>query len=70
MPKYVAIMERVESGYSAYLPDVPGCIATGKTRTEAKKNIEGALRLHLEGLRKDREPIPEPRTVAETVAVE
>lgn len=58
---YLAIIEKADDGsYSAYLPDLPGCIACGDTVEEVKKQIEEAVRLHVESLRQHGEPVPVP----------
>ena len=62
MRKYAIVIERGDNNLSAYVPDLPGCITTGKTVDEIERNIREAIELHLEGLREDGEPIPEPRT--------
>lgn len=49
--KYLTIIEETKTGYSAYSPDVPGCIATGETKDEVERNIKEAIEFHLEGLR-------------------
>lgn len=67
--KYLIIIEKTGNGYSAYLPDVPGCVAAGKTADEVKKNIAGALTMHLEVLAEGGEPIPKPRARADYVAI-
>lgn len=69
MHKYLVIVERANSNYSAYSPDIPGCIATGKTRAEAEKNIREAISFHLAGLREDGLSIPKPTSSAEYVEV-
>jgi predicted RNase H-like HicB family nuclease len=61
--QYVMIIERGEQNYSAYFPDLPGCIATGKTREELKQRMREALELHLRGMREDGLPLPEPSLV-------
>ena len=58
--QYAMIIEKGESNYSAYFPDLSGCIATGKTLDEVKQRMREALELHLRGLREDGIPIPEP----------
>lgn len=60
MQKYLVIFEKANHNYSAYSPDLPGCIATGKTREQVEKNIKEAISFHIEGLRQDGLPIPEP----------
>ena len=67
--KYAVIIEKAEHNYSAYVPDLPGCVATGRTREETAQNIREAMAFHLEGLREDGIPIPEPQTSAEFVEV-
>jgi len=69
MKKYLVIFEKARDNYSAYSPDIPGCIATGKTRDEVEKNIREAINFHLEGLAKDGMPIPEPASFTEYVEV-
>lgn len=58
--QYLMIIEKGENNYSAYLPDLPGCVATGKTLAEVKENLSLALKMHLDGLKEDGEVIPEP----------
>jgi predicted RNase H-like HicB family nuclease len=67
--KYAVIYEKTPSGYSAYVPDLPGCVAAAGTFAETAGLIRGAIELHLETMREDGDPIPEPTTVAEYVAV-
>ena len=61
---YAVVYERAPNNYSAYLPDLPGCVAAGATRDEARENIREAAAFHIEGLQEDGEPIPEPRLSA------
>ena len=61
--RYAVVIEWGEHNYSAYVPDLPGCIATGKTVEEVTQLIREAIALHLEGLREDGDPIPEPTTL-------
>ena len=68
--KYAVIIEAGERNYSAYVPDLPGCIATGKTVEEVKQLIREGIAFHLEGLRDDGLPIMEPTTLAEYVEAE
>jgi predicted RNase H-like HicB family nuclease len=68
MHTFLVVIERAASGnFSAYSPDLPGCVATGATREETQQRMSGAIQLHIEGLREDNLPIPEPRTVAEYI---
>lgn len=69
MYKYLVIFEKADDNYSAYSPDLPGCIATGKTRKEVEKNIRGAINFHLEGLKEDGLTPPEPASFTEYVEV-
>ncbi|PYS87114.1 MAG: hypothetical protein DMF70_01185 [Acidobacteria bacterium] len=65
--RYAMIIEQGERNYSAYLPDLPGCIATGKTIEQLKTRMSEAIELHLRGMREDGLPIPEPTSLAEYV---
>jgi len=69
MHKYLAVFERVGDNYSAYSPDVPGCIATGGSRDEVEKNIREAISFHIEGLLRDGLPLPEQVSFTEYVEV-
>ena len=60
MMKYLIILERTETGYSAYSPDLPGCVSTGTTSQETTHNMQNAIEFHLEGLRLEGLPIPSP----------
>ena len=62
MKTYAVVIERGENNLSAYVPDLPGCITTGKTVEEIEHNIREAIELHLEGQAEDGGPIPEPTT--------
>ena len=59
MHKYLVIFEKANGNYSAYSPDIPGCIATGKTREDAERSIKEAISFHIEGLKEDGLPVPE-----------
>lgn len=69
MHKYLVIYEKARNNYSAYSPDIPGCIATGKTRQEVEKNIKEAIGFHLEGLKEDGLELPEPSSFTGYVVV-
>lgn len=69
MHRFLIVIEKAAENYSAYSPDVPGCIATGETRQEAEKNIHEAIALHVQGLKEDNIPIPESSSFAEYIAV-
>ena len=70
MYKFLVVIESTETGYSAYSPDLPGCVATGKTREEVEKNMHDAIELHIQGLLEDKLPIPEPTSFAEYISVQ
>ncbi|MDD4889018.1 MAG: type II toxin-antitoxin system HicB family antitoxin [Phycisphaerae bacterium] len=66
--RYLVIIEHVQgSNYSAYVPDLPGCVATGDTQAEVVRNIREAIALHIEGLREDGLDVPEPTSKGEYV---
>ena len=65
--KYAVVIEKAEGNYSAYVPDLPGCIATGMTVEEVEAEIRGAIAFHLEGMREDGLPIPEPTSRVEYI---
>lgn len=56
--RYAVVIEQAESNYSAYVPDLPGCVATGATLADTAKAIREAVEFHLDGLREDGDPIP------------
>jgi predicted RNase H-like HicB family nuclease len=60
MMRYAIVIEPAGSNYSAYVPDLPGCVATGDSIGDVEENIREAIRFHLDGLREDRLPIPTP----------
>jgi predicted RNase H-like HicB family nuclease len=62
MHRYLIIIEKANGNYSAFSPDVPGCVATGKTQEAAESEMRTALQMHLKGLKEDGLPIPEPST--------
>ena len=69
MNRFLVIIESGQNNYSAYVPDLPGCIATGKTLGEVKKNMREAISLHLQGMIEDNEPIPSSSSLAEYIDV-
>jgi len=69
MYRFLIVIEKANNNYSAYCPDLPGCIATGKTRDETAKNMYEAVEMHLQGLREDHLPIPKNVAQAEYIAV-
>lgn len=67
--RYAIVIESAENNYSAYVPDLPGCVATGTTIEEAEAQIREAIEFHLEGLREDGLPLPPPSSRVEYVEV-
>jgi predicted RNase H-like HicB family nuclease len=65
--KYTVVIEKAPNNFAAYVPDLPGCVATGPTREELLVEIREAIEFHLESLREHGEPVPEPQTTAEVV---
>ena len=68
--RYAVVIERAEGNFSAYVPDLPGCVATGGTREEVEREIREAFAFHIDGLREDGLRVPEPRTVLTYVDAE
>jgi len=69
MHKFLIIIETAGTNFSAYSPDLPGCIATGDTREDTERNMLDAIQMHIEGLREDNLPIPESSSFAEVILV-
>jgi predicted RNase H-like HicB family nuclease len=67
--KYAVVIEKAQSNYSAYVPDLPGCVATGVTIEEVEKQIREAIEFHIEDMRHDGEVIPQPNSSVEYVEV-
>jgi predicted RNase H-like HicB family nuclease len=65
--KYAVVIEKAEDNYSAYVPDLPGCVSTGDSVADIQRNIREAIAFHLEGMREDGEHIPEPTALCEYV---
>ena len=65
--RYTVVIERTPNNYAAYVPDLPGCVATASTREELLEEIREAIEFHIEGMREDGEPVPEPQTTAAVV---
>ena len=63
MKKYLIVVEKTRTGFSAYSPDLDGCVATGATRKQVERAMREAIEFHLEGLREDGIPVPKPSTV-------
>jgi len=68
--QYLVVIERGPSSYGAYVPDLPGCIAVGQSREEAETLIHEAIEFHIEGMREDGQPVPEPSSSAQLVTIE
>jgi len=67
--RYAVVIEKGETSYGAYVPDLPGCVAAGETEEEVKRLIQDAIEFHLEGLKENGEPIPEPTSSVEFIEV-
>ncbi len=64
---YAVVIEKANGNYSAYVPDLPGCIATGATVKAVEAEIRAAIRFHIDGLKEDGQPIPKPTSIADYV---
>jgi len=62
MKKYLIVIERTETGFSAYSPDLPGCVSAGRSQKEVEQNMREAIAFHLDGLREEGQPVPEPQS--------
>ena len=69
MYRFLVVIEKANNNYSAYSPDLPGCVATGSTPEEAVQNMHDAIKLHVQGLKEDDLPVPEPHSFAKYLAV-
>ena len=69
MKRFLIIVEKTKTGFSAYSPDVPGCIATGKTKSGVEKRIRESIEFHINGLREEGYPIPKPNSYSSFVDV-
>ena len=69
MHRFLVVIEKADGNYSAYSPDLPGCVATGDTREQAEQNMHKAVRMHVDGLLEDDLPIPNSEAFAEYIAV-
>ena len=65
--RYAVVIEKAEGNYSSYVPDLPGCVATGSTPEATGQNIRAAIRFHLEGMRADGLPIPQSSAICEYI---
>ena len=66
---YIFVYEKSETGWAAYVPDLPGVVTTGRTREDVRSLIQEAIEFHLDGLREDRLPIPPPSAEAELISI-
>ncbi len=69
MYRFLIVIEKTKNNYSAYSPDLPGCVATGKTREKTERNIHEAVEMHVQGMLEDKMPIPEGLASAEYIAI-
>ena len=69
MYRFLVVIEKAKENYSAYSPDLPGCVATGATREEVERNMRKAIELHVQGLLEDNLPVPQSNSFAEYIAV-
>lgn len=69
MYRFLVVIEKANGNFSAYSPDLPGCVATGKTREQVTRNMHEAIELHVRGMQEDEVAIPKPHASAEYVAV-
>jgi predicted RNase H-like HicB family nuclease len=69
MYRFLVVIEKANGNYSAYSPDLPGCVATGATREETERKMHDAIEMHVRGLLEDNLPIPESSSFAEYIAV-
>jgi predicted RNase H-like HicB family nuclease len=68
MMQYAIVIEKAKRNFGAYVPDLPGCVATGATEAEVRANIREAIKIHLEGMAEDGETIPQPSSTVEYIA--
>ena len=68
--RYAIVIEKAENNFAAYVPDLPGCVATGKTVEETEQQIREAIEFHIEGLRLHGDPVPQPTSICEYIATE
>jgi len=65
--RYAVVIEKAESNYSAYVPDLPGCVATGDSVAAVEREIRVAIRFHIDGMTEDGVPVPTPSSIIEYV---
>ncbi len=69
MHRFLVVIEKANGNYSAYSPDLPGCVATGRTREQVARNMHAAIEMHVRGLQEDNLPVPQSHSSAEYVAI-
>jgi predicted RNase H-like HicB family nuclease len=69
MHRFLIVIEKADGNYSAYSPDLPGCVATGKTRDQVARNMHEAMDMHVRGLLEDKLPVPQSHSFAEYIAI-
>ena len=69
MYRFLVVIEKAGENYSAYSPDLPGCVATGATREEVEKNMHEAIAIHIQGMKDDKQSIPQSSSFAEYFAI-
>ena len=69
MYKYLIVIEKIKKNFSAYVPDLPGCVATGHTVKETEENIYEAIQMHIKGLKEDHRPIPKCEALSEYIVL-
>lgn len=65
--RYAVVIEKADGNYSAYVPDLPGCVATGATVADVENEIREAIRFHIDGLKEDGQPVPQATSIADYV---
>ncbi len=68
--EYLVVIERGPSSFGAYVPDLPGCVAVGETRQEVEALIREAVEFHIEGLREEGQPLPEPSSTSQLISID
>jgi predicted RNase H-like HicB family nuclease len=69
MYRFLVVIEKANGNYSAYSPDLPGCVATGKTKSETERRMHEAIQFHIQGLKEEGMPIPQTKAIAEYIAI-
>ncbi len=69
MKRYAIVVEKAKSNYSAYVPDLPGCVAAGATAKEAERRLRKAIEVHVQGLREDGLPVPKPTSRVDYIEI-